>query len=78
MTKLTKSLLALGLAGVLGTAFACGDAPMSMKDASVAQPTVVASAAKAAPVQTVAKTAPVTTVAATPATKVADQTASRR
>jgi hypothetical protein len=78
MTKRTTTLLALGLAGVFGTAFACNDAPMSMKDASVAQPTVVASAAKAAPVQTVAKTAPVTKVAATPATKVADRPASQR
>ena len=52
MTKRTKSLLALGLCGVFGSAFACGDAPMSMKDASVskpAEPVVVASASKTAP-----------------------------
>lgn len=82
MTKLTTALLASGLSGVLGTAFACGNAPMSMQDASVAQPTAVASAAQAATVQTVAKTvaktAPADKVAATPATKVADRTATRR
>jgi hypothetical protein len=74
MTKRTMSLLALGLGGVFGSAFACGDAPMSMKDASVAKPAkpiVVAEAGKAAAAQATPKataSATVTTSATTPAT----------
>jgi hypothetical protein len=71
MTKRTISLLALGLCGVFGNAFACGDAPMSMKDASVAkpaEPVVVASAGKAAQAAPKATAStPATTSAKTPA-----------
>jgi hypothetical protein len=85
MTKRSMSLLALGLSGVFGSAFACGDAPMSMKDASVskpAEPVVVASASKTAPAQAAQTTqkasasTTATTVATTPANS-SDKAATR-
>lgn len=77
MTR-TTSLLAVALCGVWGSALACGDAPMSMKDALAAPPPVVASLSKSTVAQPAAKTAPVSKVATTPATKVAEQPAVRR
>ncbi len=74
MTR-TTSLLAIALCSVWGSAVACGDAPMSMKDAAAAKPTVVASVAKTTLLQPVAKTAPAAAqVTSTPATKVVSQT----
>jgi hypothetical protein len=76
MTR-TTSVLAIALCGVWGSALACGDAPMSMKDAAVASPAVVASVSKTTPAQPVAKTAPVAKAATTPVTKVAQATQQR-
>jgi hypothetical protein len=82
MTKRTMSLLALGLCGVFGNAFACSDAPMSMKDASVAkpaEPTVVAAAGKAVSTQATpqASASTTATTAATTPAKSIDKAATR-
>lgn len=82
MTR-TNSILAIALCGVWGSALACGDAPMSMKDAAAAAPAVVASASRttamATTAQATAKSAPVvTTQSTTRSTKVEAQSAAPR
>lgn len=68
MTR-TTSILAVALCGAWGSALACGDAPMSMKDAAVAAPTVVASVSKTTQAQPVVKTVTMSRVATTPTPK---------
>ena len=68
MTR-TTSILAVALCGAWGSALACGDAPMSMKDAAVAAPTVVASVSKTTQAQPVVKTVTMSKFATTPTPK---------
>jgi hypothetical protein len=77
MTR-TTSILAVALCGAWGSALACGDAPMSMKDAAVAAPAVVASVSKTTLAQPVAKTVTVSKMVTTSTAKTVEPAAVQR